>query len=400
MAATVKIQIVAVGFVAALAFTGAAFAQWDGTLTPAARQKLTQFEAHALNRAEDAWNKRQYRQAGVEYAAFAHEFPASKGAPYAMFRSARCLHLQEKSADAAKVYDEVVSAYPTNIPFASPALYFKGMCEIETGEPSKALVTWTELIDDPDYKRHPLAAEALQRVTDYYCSLNENSRALLLTEKMAVEYRSIHRDAAGRAMQVMIKQYVRNSPDVKKVQELYRKCGGFENEPQKVPDDLSKDWPFWTKVAALVRENGNFPADWIGPRRDYHAYWAGIFEPLLAEKEGFRLDVVNWYMAADKYEEARKTALQGERTPEKLFKGAEALLKLKRPDDAVALYDEIDKGGSKDAATAAYAAAMVHKDLGNVEKMKARLQDFVQRYPQSPDASKAKSELELFGIKK
>lgn len=377
-----------------------AYGQWDGAMTPAMQRSMSQFESHAMNKAEGSWNKQQYRQAGVEYVAFAHEFPRSPATAYAMYRAARCLHLQEKLAEAAKAYDEVVNAYPTNVTIASPAIFFKGVCEAVTGDPSKAHATWKELLEDPDYKKHPLAAEALQRVADYYRGLNEYVRVLVFTEKIATDYRTINRDLAWRALQVMIQQHIKNKPDVKKVEELYRKCGGFEGEPQKVADDLTKDWPFWTKVAALVREHGGFPPEWIGPRRDYYTYWAGIFLPLLAEKDSFRMDVVNWYMGADKYEEAQKTALQGERTPEKLFKAAEALLKLKRHDDAVALYDEIDKGGGKEAARAAYAAAMVHKDLGNVDKMKARLQDFVKRYPESPDAPKAKAELELFGIKK
>lgn len=397
---TAVMRTVFLGVTSVLSLELTAFGQWDGALAPATRQKLSQFEAHALNRAEEAWGKQQYRQAGVEYGAFAHEFPSSRAAPYAMFRSARCLHLQEKQAEAVKIYDEVVSTYPTNVAFASPALFFKGICETETGDPSKAHETWKELIEDADYRQHPLAAEALQRVADYYRGLNDNSRALLFTEKIAVDYRRIHRDAAGRALQVMIQQHIRHKPDVKKVQDLYRRCGGFEPDFQKVPDDLSKEWPFWTKVAALVRENGNFPPDWVGPRRDYYSYWAGIFGPLLAEKDDFRLDVASWYMGADKFEEAQKTALQGERKPAKLFKAVEALLRLKRTDEAVALYDEVDKGGGADGARAAYAAAMVYKDLGDVEKMKARLQSFVARYPQSPDAAKATAELQLFVTKK
>lgn len=385
--------------VAGLACWNGASAQWDGALDGAARKRLSQFELHSLNRAEDSWQKKAYRQAAVEYASFAHEFSRSSAASYAMYRAARCLHLQEKPADAAKAYDEFVSAYPTNFALASPALFFKGLCEIDTGDPSKAHETWKELIEDKDYNQHPLAAEALQRVADYYRGLNEMTRCLLLTEKVATDYRTIHRDLALRAIGVVVEQHLKNKPDVAKLQAFYRKCGGFDREPRKVPDDLSKEWSFWDKVAALVDENGRFPADWIGPRQNYYTYWAGIFAPFLAEKESYRLNVVNWYMAADKYDEAQKTALQGERTPAKLFKAAEALLKLKKVAEAVALYDEMDKGGGDDAAKASYTAAMVYKDLGEVDKMKARLQEFVKRHPKSPDVPKAKSELELFGIK-
>jgi TolA-binding protein len=389
-----KLAIVAAGIVAFLAFSHVASAQWDGALAPGVRQKLPAFESHTLNRAEDAWARQQYRQAGVEYAAFAHEFPKSPAAPYAMFRSARCLHIQEKHADAARAYDEVVSSYPTNLAAASPALYFKGVCEIATGDPSKAHETWKELIEDPDYRQHPLAAEALQQVADYYRGLNEFARALIFTGKIATDYRRIHRDLAWRAVQTVVQQHVRNAPDLKKVMDLYVRCGGFEPDFQTVPADVTKDWAFWTKLAALVRENGSFPAEWTKPRRDYHSYWAGVFEPLLAEKDEFRAGVAAWYMAADMCEQAHKVAMQGARNSAKLMVAAEALIRLKRLPEALALYDEVDKGGGSDAAKAAYAAAMACKDAGDADKARVRLQDFIKRYPQSPDAAKAKAELD------
>lgn len=388
------LKVLAVCFSALAASEMAAMAQWDGTLPPGVRQKLPAFESHSLNRADDAWSRQQYRQAGVEYAAFAHGFPKSPAAPYALFRSARCLHLQEKLAEAAVAYDDVVAAYPTNTATASPAIYFKGACELVTGDQSKAHLTWKELIEDPDYKQHPLAAEALRQVAEYYAGLNEPARAMVMTEKIATEYRKINRDAAWRALQAVVVQYVRNKPDTKKLMELYGKCGGFDPDMQSVPSDLTKDWPFWTRVAALVRANGNFPPEWIGPRRDYHAYWAGVFEPFLGEKDDFRDDVASWYMAADKYEQVHKVALQGKRTPERVLLAADALRLLKRTDEAVALYDEVDKGGGKDAARAAFAAAMAFKDAGNAEKLNARLQDFLKRHPQSPDAARAKAELD------
>jgi TolA-binding protein len=394
------IAIQAAVFGAVLACAPLASGQWDGTLAPAARQKLSDFESHSLKRAEDAWGKQQYRQAGVEYAAFAHEFPKSAAAPYAMFRSARCIHIQDKHAEAARAYDEVVSTYPTNLATASPAIYFKGVCETATGDPSKAHATWKELIEDPDYRQHPLAAEALQQIVDYYRGLNEPVRALIFTEKIATDYRKIHRDLSWRAVQTMVQQHVRNAPDMKKVMDLYVRCGGFDQDWRTVPADVAKDWAFWTRLAALIRENGSFPAEWVKPRRDYYSYWAGVFEPLMAEKEEFRAGVAVWYMAADMYEQAHKVAIQGARTSEKLMIAAEALIRLKRLAEALALYDEVDKGGGSDAAKAALAAAMACKDSGDSEKARARLQAFIKRYPQSPDAAKAKAELEAPVLKK
>jgi hypothetical protein len=80
---------------------------------------------------------------------------------------------------------------------------------------------------------------------------------------------------------------------------------------------------------------------WIGPRRDYFSYWAGIFEPLLPQKEDFRTDVVNWYLAADRPEEAARATLAGERTAARLAKAADILDKAKKTAEAAALRKEL-----------------------------------------------------------
>jgi TolA-binding protein len=316
-------------------------AQWDGELAPHDRQKLSAYESGALAVAEDLWSKQAYQQASPAYSSFAHEFPKSPAAPYALYRAARALHRQEKWTDAGKTYNEIVDAYPTNVAFASPALFYMGMCEIETGGPARAHQVWNELVDDKDYQRHPLAAEALLRIGDYYRSIKEFNRAAIVDEKLAVGFRTIHPEAARKALGGIVRRHLREPPDVAKIKELYRKCGSFEAAPEKTADDVSRDWTFWTRVADLVRRNGDFPEMWIGPRRDYFSYWAGIFEPLLPQKEDFRADVVNWYLAADRPEEAARATLAGERTAARLAKAADILDKAKKTAEAAALRKEL-----------------------------------------------------------
>jgi len=339
--------------------TSIALAQWDGELTPAARQKLDAYAVRALNVAEDLWNRKAYEQATLAYSSFARELPKSPAAPYALYRAARAIHLQEKREEAIAAYNEVVDRYPTNVTFAAPALFFMGICEIETGGPGKAHERWKELIEDKDYQRHPLAAEAMLRIIEYYRSINQAERALALDEKLATDFRTLHVEVARTAMLRVARQHLRDPPGIDKIKTLYRKCGSFEATQQKVPDDLSKDGPFWTQLAGLVRQNGDFPEMWIEPKRKYFAYWACAFEPVVAWKEDVRDDVLKWYQAAERNEDAARAALIGERTAPKLAQAAELLVKAKKNADAAAL-----------------------------------LKELVDRFPQSAEAAKAKTDLE------
>jgi TolA-binding protein len=55
-------------------------------------KKLDTFEAHALNKGDEAYAKKDYKKAAAEYDAFLVEFPKSRATAYAILRKARCLH--------------------------------------------------------------------------------------------------------------------------------------------------------------------------------------------------------------------------------------------------------------------------------------------------------------------
>jgi TolA-binding protein len=275
-------------------------------------KRLDQFEAHSLQKADVTFAKaaqtRENRgvllqQASKEYDAFIKEYPKSIAIPFALYRKARCLHMDEKRFQAIKAYNEVLDFFPNDVPYAAPALYLIGQANWESGDKLEARKAWAEMAEDNDYCRHPLAGSAIVQLANYLVERNEVLKALEYYQRAGVEFRDKNPDAAQAGISTLATYYTRTKPDEAKLRELYRKFRSF-GRPSKVQEDLSRDLDYWNTLRALVNGNGRFSEEQASDRDRYYKYWAGQMDRLFLDNDDFRINVANWHLAYERKNDA------------------------------------------------------------------------------------------------
>jgi tetratricopeptide (TPR) repeat protein len=282
--------------VAALLVFSASDLRAEVGLAPDAWAKLETFEAHSLAKADQTFGRKDYRQALTEYDAFILEFPKSKAVPYALFRKARCLHLDEKRFKAVEGYTEVLDYFPNVIEFAAPALYSIGECHQQNGDLEKAMKSWLEMATDKDYRRHVLAAPAIYNLADNLMKQDKAADGVTYFEQVAEDFRNSNPDPARAAMGRAITYYVRQQPNEAKLRELYRRTRSFEWDPRTIPADaeIGLDKLYWQRVWERVWEEARaFGEPQKDERKRYFRYWAKAFEGKFLDWEDFQLHAAN-----------------------------------------------------------------------------------------------------------
>lgn len=282
------------------------------TMPPEQFKRLDQFEAHSLKKADDTFGKAiqapanrgvLLQQASKEYDAFIKEYPKSIAIPFALFRKARCLHLDDKRFQSLKAYNEILDYFPNDVQYAAPALYLIGQANWESGDKLEARKAWAEMAEDKDYCRHPLAGDAIVQLANYLMERNEVSKALEYYQRVGVEFRAKNPGAAQAGIATLANYYTRTKPDEGKLRDLYRKFQTF-GRTDTVPEDLSRDLKYWDTLRGLVNAKGKFAEDQAAERDKYYKYWAGLMDKLFLDNDEFRINIANWHLAYEKKTEA------------------------------------------------------------------------------------------------
>jgi tetratricopeptide (TPR) repeat protein len=279
------------------------------SLSADAWAKLDTFEAHTLGKADQVFTQgkaasdpvaaqRAFRDAYAKYDAFLLEFPKSKAQAYAVFRKARCLHLDDKRFKAVEAYEEVLDYFPDVVEFAAPALFQIGECHRQNGDMEKAMKAWLEIATDSDYRRHMLAAPAIMSLADNLTAQGKAAEAVPYYEQVADDFRVSNpwpaRDAIGKVFTF----YVRVRPDLDRLAEFYRKARSFEEHPRTVAKDadVTLDRLFWQRVWERIwqesRAFGNEESR-KDDRKRFFRYWAKVFDGRFADWEDFQLHGAN-----------------------------------------------------------------------------------------------------------
>lgn len=130
---------------------------------------MSMFERAQYEKALQLLNNRQYRAAASEFERFLVQYKESEVLPYIVFFRAYSLHQAKDRFKAISVYNEVLDFYPGEIEAAAPAMYYRGMAQLQNGDYSKGMKTMKQLLDDADYSKHPVAASAsLQLIRNYW----------------------------------------------------------------------------------------------------------------------------------------------------------------------------------------------------------------------------------------
>ena len=290
--------VAALLILAAPAMAGRA-ADEDVSLTAEELKALETFEAHSLAKADKAYAAGNHKQAGALYQAFILEYPKSKVLPYALMRVARSSQLDRRRFEAIKQYNEVLDYFPNHVRYAAASLYYQGTCHWDNGDKDDAMKAWAKMARDKDYRKHFLAAGAINRLADHLVEKNQPADAVGYYEQVAADFRTANVDAARHAIAHAVWYHVRTSPNEEKLRAFYDKVGTFRDRPEKVSGKTDESRPYWAAVIELVRRCDRFSEEEAEIRTRYFQYWSGAMAGRFADWDDYQIALADFARVAD-----------------------------------------------------------------------------------------------------
>lgn len=257
-------------------------------------KKLDTFEGVLLSKADKAYAAREFRRAAAEYDAFVLQYPKSVAIPYALLRKGRAIQRDNKRNEAIKVYGEILDYFPNAISYAGAALFYTGECHWQNGDVKEAMKAWAEMAQDQDYRKHTLAAGAINQLADNLARQDKWQEALAYYQQVAVDFRRVNLDAARYAMDRVTYGLVRKNPDEPKLRAAYEKVGTFEDVP-RAPDETN----YWVRVMESVDRLGTFGDTEKDEAVTYYHYWAGVMEGKHPAWDDFQIKLARYHLASD-----------------------------------------------------------------------------------------------------
>jgi len=201
-----RLTLLALALLAAAPSSGAA--EWNWQLSDARYRKLNAFERAQYDKAANLYKKKNYKAAASEFEKFKVQFPDSPALPHVIFMRARCFHEAKVRHKAIKVYEEVLDYFADEIEDAAPALYYLGVAYFDNGDGRDGYEVMEEMVEDVDYRKHPLAAGALRRLADKYWRDKEPERAVKYWKQVIRDFHATNRQEAHRARENVTLYYI------------------------------------------------------------------------------------------------------------------------------------------------------------------------------------------------
>ena len=261
-------------------------------------KKLDRFEAHSLDKADKVFNEGKFRQAGAEYETFLREHSRSLAIPYVLLRKARCLHLNDKRHEAIREYNEVLDYFPNAVRYAGAALYYQGWAHWDNGDEAKAMKHWARMAKDADYRKHPLAAVAINQLAENLARQGHVESAISYFWQVAVDFRKDNRKATADARHRVEAHYYRANPSEPKLRQLYKECY-YIGTPTTPDETIVKSFAYWDKLRQKVRQYARFTKDQDELKKRFYAYWAAQLDGKFPKQDDYQLDAAAFHLAAD-----------------------------------------------------------------------------------------------------
>ncbi len=273
--------------------------QYEVQYPEAGWTRLGTFEAHSLSLADKAFKDRKYREAITLYDAFIAQFMDSAALPYALMRKGRSLQHDGKRFEALREYAEVLDYFPNNATFAGAALYYTGQVHWENGAIEPAMRAWAQMAQDQDYRRHRLAAYALNALGDNLMRQERYREAVHYYRQVMDDFKT-DRPAREHVIPRVITHLVRRQPDEGELRAFYRQAGAFHpHRPAEVPEDLESDRDYWSAVIRAVNDNRSFGDDAETERRRFFSYWAARLDGRFESWDHYRIALADYRLQAD-----------------------------------------------------------------------------------------------------
>jgi len=261
-------------------------------------KKLDRFEGHVLGKADKAYREGKFRQAAAEYESFLREYPRSFVIPYVLLRKARCLHRDDKRHLAIQQYNEVVDYFPNVVAYAAPALFYQGLAHWENGDEDKAMKPWARMARDKQYRKHRLAAGAINKLADNLVAKGRVEGAMAHFWQIAVDFRNTNKDEADYARRKLLRYYVRTSPNESRLRTFYQETH-LRDRQRMTDEQILESYDYWNRLRHYVSEYGRFKKSERDHKVRCYTYWARRLDGKFPEVDSYRIAVANFHLAAD-----------------------------------------------------------------------------------------------------
>ncbi len=233
---------------------------WDWKLPAERYKRLNMFERAQYNKAKRLLENKQYRAAASEFEKFKVQFEDSSVLPYVIFMRGLCLHNAKDRHKAIKVYNEVLDYFGEEIDDASAALYYLGLANFDNGDVKDGMAAMKEMVEDEDYRKHPLAAGALRRLANNHWRNNEHELAVKYWKQTVKDFSKTNSGEAKAARTSVTAYYIKN-----------KNCSGYESwvKPGE-GDDKRRRWI--ASHAWDVAYGGFSSVRWRGAWPEYTAF--------------------------------------------------------------------------------------------------------------------------------
>jgi len=261
-------------------------------------KRLDRFEAHALDRADKIYGEKKYRQAGAEYETFLREYPKSLAIPYVLLRKARCLHKDDKRHEAIQQYNEILDYFPNAVEYAAGALFYQGLAHWENGDEDKAMKHWARMARDKQYRKHRLAAGAINKLADSLIAKGHAESAVSYFRQIAVDFRTTNLKEAHYARSKVFEHYVRTNPNEPKLRAFCSEARVLHKSRTVDVKQLQSSFAYWNYVRSRVQRYGRFAQDATELKTRYYRYWAQQLDGKFPEQDDYRIAVAEFHLAA------------------------------------------------------------------------------------------------------
>lgn len=186
--------------------------EWSWRLTADQYKGLTSFQRAQYDKASRLCKEQNWKGAAAEFKKFKVEFGATLDKAmlgYVVFMRGYCLHRAHFRHEAIKIYQEVLDYFDDNLDIGPPALYYMGEAYFANGDLRDGMECMLEMVEDPEYSKHPLAAGALNRLADNHWKNDEREKAVEYWKRVC-SFWSGNRDEARDAFYKVIRYYLAN----------------------------------------------------------------------------------------------------------------------------------------------------------------------------------------------
>lgn len=122
--------------------------------------------------------------------------------------------------------------FPDDVKYAAAANYRIGECHMQSGDVPKAMKSWFDLSEDPEYVKEPLGAAAINGLAENLVKQGKADDGIKRYEQVAVEFRTKNPEAAMAAIAKVMPYHIRTKPDNKKLRDFYVVVKTFEHGPR------------------------------------------------------------------------------------------------------------------------------------------------------------------------